>query len=476
MVKRLIEESIPVSEHDDRMITDTLEQLRLLVDWACRLRVEDIPREALACAALGIADDVAVATSTQDEPEVSRFHALLLGDGGAAQATVFRAGAPRADRHSAAVANALAMSASELAGIYQFWPCHGGLYTIPALSAEAEAGNLSVLDVLRAEVLAYEIITRISRAWKSPRGAYGPVYGHGRLSALGAAAATALARGLETDVFLRSLSNAATLANITPRDHSLRGALVRDAWPAAGAWSGMMSVRWAQCGIGGLPSSPHDVFCGVLGYIAAPQELGAALGADWTVLHIRHRVHACPAFFNGLIEAMLELRPRVMASSLDEIERIAVEIHADALELVDRSPATTLAARFSLPHVTASTLFNGHAGADAFSAATLEQPGIDRLRQIVAATAFDMSKSEGHRWPAAVSITMRGGAVHRARCLAPTGAEGVQHPHETILRKIDVVTATRHPLFGACARELVVLDPRRLEGPWAHYIREALGT
>lgn len=238
-----------------------------------------------------------------------------------------------------------------------------------------------------------------------------------------------------------------------------------------------MSVRWAQCGFAGLPSSPYDVFSGVLGYVAVPAKLASRLGAEWALLQTTHRIHSCPVANNAVIEALLEIRPRIMATSLDDIEQIRLEVPADKSDLDDQAPTTTLAARFSYPHVAATTLYHGHATAAAFSSATLELPAIDRLRHKVAVAPFDMSNAvKGYRYPAAVSITMRGGAVHSARCTKPLGVDGVQHPSETILRKIEDLSAAHHPRFGRAARELVALDPRHLDAPWSRFMREALGA
>ena len=50
-----------------------------------------------------------------------------------------------------------------------------------------------------------------------------------------------------------------------PYTHAVEGALVRNVWPAAGAWCGMQAVEWAECGIGGLASSPYHVFASAFG-------------------------------------------------------------------------------------------------------------------------------------------------------------------------------------------------------------------
>lgn len=450
------------------------EELRVLVEWALALGLDAIPENALARAAVVIADDVAVAVSTREEPEVKRFHDFVLARESSREATVFRGGMSRTDRYWAAIANALAMTTAELDEGYQITPCHAGLYTVPALLAESEAADLRVIDVLRAEVLAYELVTRIARGWRAPQGAYPPLYTHCRFSAIGAACAAALVQRVDARTLLCALSNASTLVTVGPRNHLMQGAMVRNVWPAAGAWNGMMSVQWARCGITGLPASAYDVFSGVLGFDADPGQLATGLGDDWAVLHGYHRVHACHLFCNALVEALLELRPLLLASRpLDDVEEIVVAIHPDAVKLDGREPETTLAARFSVPHIAAATLHHGHAGATAFCSATLAAPAIARLRHKVRVVLFDMTQAGGHKWPAAVEIRFRGGEVHRARRIEARGGHGEPHPLEDILRKVDDLSSAPYPRFGTVMRELVALAPKWMDAPWPDLVFEA---
>ena len=71
------------------------------------------------------------------------------------------------------------------------------------------------------------------------------------------------------------------------------GALVRNVWPAIGAWTGMRCVDWAGFGIGGLPRSPYDVFVDGLGAEARPEQLTDGLGREWAVEDGYHKIHAC---------------------------------------------------------------------------------------------------------------------------------------------------------------------------------------
>src|SRR5690606_1552297 len=110
--------------------------------------------------------------------------------------------------------------------------------------------------------LGYEMVTRVARTF-TPRSFN--MQSHGRYSAIGAAAATALARGADARLLQQAVTGAATLVMASPRNHLVSGALVRNVWPAVGAWSGMMSVEWAECGIGGVPGGLHDVYANVFG-------------------------------------------------------------------------------------------------------------------------------------------------------------------------------------------------------------------
>ena len=146
---------------------DAEQRLRRLVEWASALPFEAIPPGVLGQGALIVADNLGAIVAARDEPEVTRFHEQSLSRPGPGEATIFRGGRSRSNRQCAAVANAIAANWCELEEGYRKVSCHGGLYILPALLAEAEAEDLSVADVLRAAVLAYEIVTRVACAWRA---------------------------------------------------------------------------------------------------------------------------------------------------------------------------------------------------------------------------------------------------------------------------------------------------------------------
>ena len=202
-------------------------EARTLVDWAAGCRLADIPRDVLARAATVLTDDLAAmmgGIQLDSINVIERAHHR--------EATVLRSGTARVARIDAAVANAVAANWLEHDEGYRRTPCHAGLYVLPALLATAETDDAPTDELLRAIVLAYEVVTRIARGFKQRAL---NMQSHGRYCAIGAAAATALLRRLDADTMFAAVTAAATLVNPAPRTHLVAGALVRNVWPAQGA-------------------------------------------------------------------------------------------------------------------------------------------------------------------------------------------------------------------------------------------------
>ncbi len=275
--------------------------VRALVRWAVGVELADIPQAVLQKAARILADDLAAMIGARDEPEVARFHTRLLKrTHGSEEATVWRGGASRTDRISAAVANAVAADWLELDEGYRPTPCHAGLYVLPGLLAHAEATGLRTDELLRALVLGYEFVTRIARAWKP---AAMTMQSHGRYGAIGAAAGVGFATRIPPDALIGALGAAATLIGPAPRNHLAEGALVRNVWPASAAWNGLMVIEWSHCGIGGIPGAFFDVYSSVLGGESQPEWLDRDLGKSWAVLDSYTKIYACCQHLHSAVES-----------------------------------------------------------------------------------------------------------------------------------------------------------------------------
>jgi len=393
--------------------------VRRLIDWAAGCELSEIPKPVLARAANVLTDDLAAMIGARDEPEVARFHAGLIERARHHEATVLRGGNARVGRIDAVVANAMAADWLELDEGYRPTPCHAGLYVIPALLATAEAEDKSCEELLRALVLGYEIVTRIARGWRQRAL---NMQSHGRYCAIGAAAATALLRRLDAGTMFHAVASAATLVNPAPRTHLVAGALVRNVWPAQGAWSGMMAVEWAGCGITGSPDAFFDVYSDVLGGTAEPAALTRDLGNSWALLEGYTKLYACCQHLHATVEALLDLRPALLAAgSLDTIQSVEISTHALARPLMNAAPDTTLGAKFSLPHAVASALVMGSGGAEAFAFDTLARPDIGDLRMRVRVKPYDAELPPPNDRPARAEIRFKDGRVLAAECLSARG-------------------------------------------------------
>ncbi len=439
-----------------------------LCRWAAGVDFAALPDAVWRRAALVATDDLAAVVAARDEPELRPLHDQLLRRAAPPEATVFRGGRPRADRYSAAVANGAAAGWCELDEGYREVPCHGGLCVLPALWAEAEAEGRTVREMLRALAIGYEVVTRFARGFRFPDQRLHP---HAALPAIGAAAGVAAIRRLPAETFLDAIAGASTMVAPGPFDHAVKGALVRNVWAGVGAWTGLRAVDWAGFGIGGAACSPHDVFVGGLGAQARPGELAGALGRSWGIADGFHKIYACCQYAHAAVEsleALLARRPDIEAAS--DIERIVVETHRRALALENRRPATGLAAKFSLPHIVASVSHLRHAGAAAFSAATLDDPAIAALRERVALAPYEPERPWPEDRPARVTWHLRTGERLQAECRSARGGPDRPFAPSQILDKLRGIAAPVYPRMAEICRTLVDLDGALLETPWTEAV------
>ncbi len=453
--------------------------IRQLTDWAAghRLPGRDggnplaaFPAAIAVRAARVIGDNLAAALAASPEPEVGRVHRQLVRRGGTPECTLLADPPLRTDRFSAALGNGIAGSWCELDEGYRLAPCHAGLYTLPALWAEAEAGGLSVAEVLACTVLAYEVTGRFAACWIFPQMTLHP---HPQTAAIGGAIATTLARRADAALTHQAVTASATLVTVGGYEHALHGALVRNVWAAVGTANGMRAADWAECGLGGLADGAYDVFTTLLGQPADPSALVDGLGVTWAIGSGYHKVHACCQSTHSAVEAtqaaMAQLPP---GRSHADVESVLLETHRP--QMSNPRPGTTLAARFSFEHVLATVQVHGHAGADAFAAATLDDPAVVRLRERIRLEPYAPVRPRPLDRPARVTLTLADGSRFTGECLSARGGPDRPFDDAQIRAKAQGITGTRHPHFVEAVAALERLDAAVLARPWSEWIASAL--
>jgi 2-methylcitrate dehydratase PrpD len=434
-----------------------------LIEWAAAAVSKPLPEPVRRRAAIILSDDIGAMVAGSLESQVARAReGLLRTSSSKVEATVLAKGAPRADRYAAASANGMAITWCELDEGFRNASCHGGAYTIPALLAEAEAQGRTVEEVLRALAVAYEVTTRFALAFPFP---VFNVHPHAAFAAIGGAAAASLARKQDAQTMLAAVTGGASMSFAGPFDTAVEGALVRNAWTAAGAWIGLRAADWAEAGIGGNDVTPYDVFVGAYKTNAKPDALVAGLGDTWSVTNGYHKIFACCGYAHSAVEATLELLGR-MQKKKEEIAEIVVESAPGGQALRNAEPETVLAAKFSMPHAIAATVQLGTAGARAFTQDKLEDAEISKLRKRVRLQPYPNIKPAPNDRPARVTMRFSDGAEISAVVESARGGADKPFDEPTLLSKLAENSGAVFPQVPGTMTGIIRGDKHILSKGW----------
>jgi 2-methylcitrate dehydratase PrpD len=272
------------------------------------------------------------------------------------------------------------------------------------------------------------------------------------------------------------LGAAATLIGPAPRNHLEEGVLIRNVWAASGAWNGMMAVEWSVCGIAGTPHALHDVYGTVLAGQANPRMLVQQLGERWAVLENYTKIYACCQHLHSAVEAAMDLRARHgEVAQAAEVAAVVVDCHPLAQAFTQVSPATTLGAKFSMPHAVAAALVLGDAGAAAFSARSLEDSRVTRLRNQVRMQAWAQPLSPPNERPARVTVTLRNGQVFAAECLSARGGPDRPLPEDTWAAKMRELAEPAYPGIVTVFQQIVDAQAHSRAQSWREIADEICG-
>jgi 2-methylcitrate dehydratase PrpD len=457
---------------DPALRAATAQSFEALCAWAVQARATPLPESIRRRAALVLMDDLGAIVAASTEPEIAAARKRAAEPGGTPQATIFAKGAKRAPIAEAAAMNGMAVAWAELDEGYRLAPCHAGAYILPALLAAAEAEGASVDDVIHCLAIAYDITGRFARAFPF---ATMTVHPHAAFATVGAASGIALLRNLDRATFSRAVSGAASMTPAGPYAHAIDGALIRNAWSAAGAWIGLQSVDWALSGIGGIPETAYDVFVTCLGTDARPQELNDRLGTIWAIEDGYHKIFACCQYAHSALEASLALHQRLGPDAPQNIERIIVETHPRGLTLTGVEPATVLAAKFSMPHALAAVAIRKTGGKDAFANDTLTDPAIAALRHKVELKPYTPLAAWPNDRPGRVTWVMKDGASHTAECANARGGADQPFDETTLYEKLQDNCAAIFPMMPDILRLILAGDPSIGKKPWRDAIAQMVG-
>ena len=353
---------------------------RKLAAFASSLTFEALPSDVVEKVKLCSLDTLGCCIFGNSLASVRKLAAVILGEGAAAQATVFGRSV-RTSPSSAALLNATAAHAFQLDEIHIESTLHPGSLALPASFALGETRkDTSGRDLIVAMVAGYEVGLRIGLALRGGMFKSG-FHNQGTTGVFVAAAAAARMLGLDTgqteQAFGIAASQAAGLMAVQD------GAMTKSFHSGRAAQSGVYAALLARQGYTGI----NDVLDGAYGTFFAsfvndwaPEPLAQGLGCDWKVMRVGFK--SAPAS-NGSITAMTAV-DRIMreqglqAADIESITGFVSDntLHHCGWPYIPERVASVLSAQMNLFYGVAVMAIDRRASIDQFDERRILDPEI----------------------------------------------------------------------------------------------------
>lgn len=329
-----------------------------------------------------VLDTAGCILSGRDEP-VTRLmlHWMEKRNSNAGQTSVLFSDR-RMDGVSAASLNALAGHALDfddvaLAG-------HPSVVLVPALLAEAERSGLAGPALVQAYVKGYQVWADLLQRLPEPLHEKG-WHPTAVLGTLGVTAATCAARRLPPDITAHALGLAASQASGLVANFGTMAKPMHAYWAVE---KGMTAVELAQLGI----TASMDALDGPAGLLTAlstsrpPERVRTFSGLESLAIDkVRPSIKKYPVCYaaHRIIDGVLDLRA---AHGLGPSAVLAIHAHVSPTNrkvLKYSRPQTPLEAKFSMQFACASALAYGEVSLHRLSIASLSDPEVTRLMELV---------------------------------------------------------------------------------------------
>jgi 2-methylcitrate dehydratase PrpD len=380
------------------------------------LRLEDLPAKAVSVALDDLIDAAGLCVAARRSDYIA---ALMDGWDGEGACTAIGHAKPM-DAAGAALVNGTAIHGEDFDDTLEGAPIRVGAMVIPAVLAACERHGRSGRDALMGIAAGLETVCRVNQVVPGAihKAGFHPV---GVLGALGGAAGTGIALGLDTTQMARALGIAGSFASGLG-EFLTEGAWTKRLHPGWAAHSGYRAAMLAKAGFVG----PRTIFEGrrnvfkVFGRDAPArtEALLDGLGERFLMEAIAFKPYACGTMIHPYIDCMIELAGRgIDADAIIEIVCEAADGPVDRLwePLPDKHrPSSGYAAKFSMPFGMAVGFFDGDAGLAQFTDEKARDERIlalaGRIRYVVdPANPYPVDYT-GH-----IRATLADGTVHEIR-------------------------------------------------------------
>src|SRR5437867_2766033 len=435
-------------------VTDYLDRLARL---AAETRFDALPDAAIEATKRVLLDTLGAILAGSALPENTRLARLAAARAPLGTATLVGHGA-KADASWAALTNATAGVALEVDEGNRLGGGHPAIHVIPGALAVAEEQGLDGPRLVESVVAGYEIGSRLGGA-TTPRA---NVHSHGTWGTIATAVAVARLGDAPASTIREVINLAASMSPANSWTPALEGATIRNLYPDRSAFQGILAVELQRCGFTGLGDAPSDVYGTILAdrfepelAVAGLDALTRAGGAAYRIEQNYFKLHACCRFNHFALDAVMALRSAHELTAVD-IERVEIVTIPFAVRMGARAPASSLAARFSIPWAIAAALVLGRTDPTAFDAKALADERIRALAQPgERSTDSAMTPRRADAPTAHVRLVLRGGKTHERTTSVVRGDALSPVPRDEITTKFVSLTA---PILGEShARKIVDL-------------------
>jgi len=389
-----------------------VDYLDRLAAFVAGTRFDALPASTVAAAKLVLLDTlgaIVAGSAMPENGELARF-AAMRSPGGRATVLGHRA---RVDTFWAALTNATAGVALEVDEGSRLGGGHPAIHVVPGALAVAEERRLDGRRLLESVIAGYEVGSRIGGATTVRPN----VHSHGTWGTVSTAVAVAKLGGLPAATVRAIMNLAASMSPANTWTPALDGATIRNLYPGRSAFQGILAVELERCGFTGLGDAPSDVYGTILAERFEPESAVAGLEAltaaghrgSFRIEQNYFKLHACCRFNHFALDAVMALRSahRLTAADIEQVEIVTIPF---AVRMGAPAPASSLAARFSIPWAVAAGLVLGRTDPSAFDSTALADERIRALAQrIVIRTDPDMTPRRADAPTAHVQLVLRGG-------------------------------------------------------------------
>jgi len=390
-----------------------VDYLDRLAAFVAATRFDALPRSTVAAAKLVLLDTLGAIVAGSAMPENGELARLAAGRSPSGGATLL-GHRGKADAFWAALTNATAGVALEVDEGSRLGGGHPAIHVVPGALAVAEERRRDGRQLLESVVAGYEIGSRIGGATTVRSN----VHSHGTWGTISTAVAVAKLGGAPAQTVRAAMNLAASMSPANTWTPALDGATIRNLYPGRSAFQGILAVELERCGFTGLGDAPSDVYGTILAErfepelaVAGIEELarnGGARGA-YRIEQNYFKLHACCRFNHFALDAVMALRSAYRLSGND-IEKVEIVTIPFAVRMGAPAPASSLAARFSIPWAVAAGLVLGRTDPQAFDSQALADERIRALAQRVEIrTSSDMTPRRADAPTAHVRLVLRGG-------------------------------------------------------------------